>query len=111
MPFIINGTSACIESKLASSKLGSSASRTLIRTFSQRSPSMMSSPLRPSMMSLASPPRMMLPDPNSSSALPAIPSAPGMAAVPIKARRPLIRSICDSTLPCAPLPGRVSASS
>ena len=60
---------------------------TLMRTLSERSPSMRSSPPRPSMMSLPSPPRMMLPEPNE------------VTPAPSRSCRPSIRPMLVSTLP------------
>ncbi|MCY1350926.1 hypothetical protein D9M69_371720 [compost metagenome] len=77
------------------------ASRMLMRTLSQRSPSIRSLPPRPSIRSLPLPPRMMLPPSNTSSAVPVMPSVPA-AAVPTNARRPATRSKLVSALPVAP---------
>ncbi len=66
MPASISGIIGAMLSKLAiSGPVPSRFARTLMRTLSQASPSITSSPPRPRMMSLPSPPRMMLPVPNS----------------------------------------------
>ncbi|MCY1444463.1 hypothetical protein D9M71_609360 [compost metagenome] len=95
----MNGTNGSMLSNVAiSAPVPSAFARTLMRTFSHLSPSMMSSPPRPSMRSLPLPPRMMLPP------------SKNVAPAASKSDRPLIRLMLVSTLPVAPAVGSDVAS-
>ena len=91
-PSSMNGTIGVMLSKRRDLRSGAvEIGATLMRTFSQASPSMMSSPPRPIMMSLPSPPRMMLPVVNAVTALP--------SAASRSACRPSISAMLVSALP------------
>ncbi|MCY1542017.1 hypothetical protein D9M68_777380 [compost metagenome] len=99
-PDIMSGSSwVRLVTERNSAPVPSILARTLMRTLSQASPSIRSSPPRPSIMSLPSPPRMMLPAPNEVTS----PSAPNSGSRSLRnCCRPSIRKILVSTLPYAP---------